>query len=120
VYVRPIEGEGKWQVSPDLGSYPRWSRDGKRLFYIDIGSPKRPLMVVNVNAGENTLSIGPHETVISGTAGVFATSTAPVVNWDVAPAGDRFVFVEVQRDEAAAARVEIALNWAQHLELESQ
>jgi hypothetical protein len=77
-------------------------------------------MAVNVNAGENTLNIGPPETVINVTAGVFTTSTAPVVNWDAAPAGDRFVFVEVQRDEAAAARVEIALNWAQRLEIESR
>ena len=28
IYVRPVEGEGKWQVSPNLGGYPRWSGDG--------------------------------------------------------------------------------------------
>ena len=38
VYVRPLEGDGKWQVSPGLGAYPRWSGDGRRLFYIEIGS----------------------------------------------------------------------------------
>jgi len=52
VYVRPLEGEGKWQVSPNLGAYARWSGDGRRLFYIDIGLPKRPLMVVDVAPGD--------------------------------------------------------------------
>ena len=45
------------------------------------------------------------------------TSTAPAMNWDVSPSGDRFVFVEFERRAQAAAQVEIALNWAQHLEL---
>ena len=48
VYVRPLEGDGKWQVSSGLGGYPRWSGDGRRLFYIDIGRPSRPLMAVDV------------------------------------------------------------------------
>ena len=27
------DGAGKWQATPDGGNAPRWSRDGKRLFY---------------------------------------------------------------------------------------
>jgi dipeptidyl aminopeptidase/acylaminoacyl peptidase len=34
VYVRPYPpGGGKWQVSDGGGAYPRWSRDGRKLFY---------------------------------------------------------------------------------------
>jgi Tol biopolymer transport system component len=34
VYVtRFPSGEGKWQVSTGLGSFPVWSRDGKRLYF---------------------------------------------------------------------------------------
>jgi Tol biopolymer transport system component len=34
VYVRPFpEGEGRYQVSPAFGTEPRWSRDGRELFY---------------------------------------------------------------------------------------
>ena len=35
VYVRPFPGVegGQWQVSVDGGSEPRWSRDGRELFY---------------------------------------------------------------------------------------
>ena len=38
------------------------------------------------------------------------------MNWDAAPSGEAFVFVEVDRDEAALARIEVVLGWAQHLE----
>ena len=119
VYVRPVEGEGKWQVSPGLGGYPRWSGDGRRLFYIEIGSPKRPLMVVDVETGES-FRVGPPQVVLENVGGAFVTSTAPAMNWDVSPSGDRFVFVEFERRAQAAAQVEIALNWAQHLELEAR
>ena len=119
IYVRPLEGDGKWQVSPDLGGYPRWSGDGRRLFYIDIGSTKRPLMRVDVVPGD-TFSAGPPEIVIENLGAAFVTATAPAMNWDVAPAGDRFVFVEFERRAQAAAQIEVALNWAQHLELENK
>ncbi len=116
IYVRSLEGEGKWQVSPGLGSYPRWSGDGRRIFYIDISSPRRPLMAVDVKPGES-FSAGPPEVVLENLGSAFVTSTAPAVNWDVSPSGDRFVFVEFERRAQAAAQVEVALNWTQTLEV---
>ena len=117
--MRPLEGDGKWQVSPNLGGYPRWSGDGRRLFYIDIGSPKRPLMAVDVAPGD-TFQAGPPRIVLENLGGAFVTSTAPATNWDVSPSGDRFVFVEFERRAQAAAQVEIALNWTQHLEMKTR
>ena len=36
VYVRPFPGgDGKWQVSGNGGTQPRWSKDGKELFYVE-------------------------------------------------------------------------------------
>ena len=36
VFVRPFpEGEGRWQISTPGGVEPRWSRDGRELFYRD-------------------------------------------------------------------------------------
>jgi len=119
VFVRPIEGEGKWQVSPGLGNYPRWSGDGRRLFYIDIETPKRPLMVVDVEPGDS-FRFGPPRVVLENLGGAFVTSTAPAVNWDVAPSGDRFVFVEFERRAQAAVQVEVALNWVQNLRMGPQ
>ncbi|HSN55133.1 MAG TPA: protein kinase, partial [Candidatus Sulfomarinibacteraceae bacterium] len=114
VYVRPVEGDGKWQVSPGLGAYPRWAVDGRRLFYIEIGRPSRPLMAVDVLPGES-FSAGPPEIVVDNLGRTFVTSTAPATNWDVAPSGDRYVFVEFERRAQAAGEVEVALNWVQNL-----
>ena len=119
VYVRPMEGDGKWQVSPNLGAYPRWSGDGRRLFFIEIGMPSRPLMVVDVLPGES-FSVGPPETVVDNLGRAFVTSTAPATNWDVSPSGDRYVFVEFERRAQAAGEVEVALNWVQNLGLDVQ
>ena len=50
VYVRSFpDGERKWQISSNLGGQPRWTRDGKQLFYVE-GST---LLSVPVNAGDN-------------------------------------------------------------------
>jgi len=36
IYVRPVRRPGgKTQVSPTGGRWPRWSRDGQQLFYVD-------------------------------------------------------------------------------------
>ena len=36
VYFRPFPGgDGKWQVSGNGGAQPRWSKDGKELFYVE-------------------------------------------------------------------------------------
>jgi hypothetical protein len=49
VYVRPFpSGTGKSKISISGGELPRWSRDGKELFYL---SPDRKLMVAAVKAG---------------------------------------------------------------------
>ena len=119
IFVRPIEGEGKWQVSPALGGYPRWSGDGRKLFYIDIGTAKRPLMEVDVEPGDPPRFSAPR-VVIPDLGGRFVTTTAPANNWDAAPDGDRFVFVEFERDERSRGKIEIALNWVQGLNLENQ
>ena len=120
VYVRPIEGEGKWQVSPGFGSYPRWSGDGRHLYYIDIGGgpTNRPLVEVDIADGD-TFRAGPPRVVIDELAGRFVTTTAPATNWDVSPEGDRFVFVEFDRDERAGEKIEVAINWAQNLSVGS-
>jgi serine/threonine-protein kinase len=119
IFVRPVEGEGKWQVSPGLGGYPRWSGDGRSLFYIDISSAKRPLMEVEIE-GDESFRFGAPTTLIPDLGGRFVTTTAPANNWDAAPDGDRFIFVEFERDERSRSKIEIALNWAQQLDLDRE
>ena len=48
VYVRPFPGPGgKWQISTGGGVYPKWSRNGKELFY---RTPDSKIMVVTYTA----------------------------------------------------------------------
>jgi serine/threonine-protein kinase len=116
VFVRPVSGEGKWQVSPDRGSYPRWRGDGRELYYLAIREPDRPLMAVKVEPGDSFRAGPPRQLFGDLPTFRFLTSTAPLVNWDVSPAGDAFVFVELDRDEVEVSRIEVALGWAQHIE----
>jgi serine/threonine protein kinase len=59
VYVRPFpSGAGKWRISKSSGRHvgstttqPRWSRDGKELFYLTGPVGKFTLMAVPVRAG---------------------------------------------------------------------
>jgi serine/threonine-protein kinase len=113
VFVRSLLGDGKWQVSPEVGSYPRWSGDGRELFYLGTGSQQRPVMAVSVASGP-AFSAGPPRVVVADTSR-YMTSTAPQVDWDVAPSGKGFAFVEVERAPGEGTRIDVALHWARHL-----
>ena len=114
IFVRSVEGDGKWQISSARGSYPRWSADGRELFYIDTGRPERSLMVAEVTEG-TPFSTGPPRVLLPDLAR-FTTATAPFVNWDVAPDAESFVFVELAREEIERSRIEVILNWAGQLD----
>ena len=114
VFVRPVEGDGKWQVSPGVGGYPTWSGDGRKLYYLAIGDSSRPLMEVDIEPGDS-FRAGPPRVLVDELAYRFTTATAPSTNWDASPANDRFVFVEFDRDESARVRIDLILNWAQSL-----
>lgn len=66
VYVRPFPDaqNGLWQVSTDGGAEPRWSHDGKELFYRNGGDQ---LVVVEVTAAP-TFAAGPHHVLFSARA----------------------------------------------------
>jgi Tol biopolymer transport system component len=116
VFVRSATGEGKWQVSSEIGGQPKWSGDGRELFYLSNANP-RSLMAVAVESGSG-FRAGPPRVIVADLSR-YMTATAPQVDWDVAPAGDRFVFVEVERAKDEGTRLDIALHWARHLALAS-
>ena len=55
-------GEGKWQVSPNGGQVPQWSKDGKELYYLD---GEQSIVAVPVKDLGNTLEFGARQTLIS-------------------------------------------------------
>jgi hypothetical protein len=53
VYVRPfpVVDAGRWQVSSGAGNDPRWSRDGKELFFVSGSAGMAQFWRVAVRAG---------------------------------------------------------------------
>jgi Tol biopolymer transport system component len=75
IYVRPFpSGAGKWQLSTNGGSWPRWRRDSREVFYMvatsgisGTGISGGKLMSVDVNIRGSTFEVGsPHELCDTG------------------------------------------------------
>jgi Tol biopolymer transport system component/predicted Ser/Thr protein kinase len=103
VYVRPFPGPGgKTSISIEGGEEPRWSRDGRELFYRDAG--KNQLMAVDVQTGPAFRAGQPHALLVLGN-----------VPWDVAPGGKRFLVVKEPDTTAAEAKLGVVVNWFEEL-----
>ncbi len=107
VYVRPFpEGGGKWQVSANGGTGPRWSKDGKEVFYVE-GATLMSVAVstaAGFSAGEAT-PLFEHP----GFYGVDSTT------YDASADGQRFVLVEdvegEDGEEAGTPSIHVIENW---------
>ncbi len=106
IYVRPFDNSGgKWQVSPDQAYAPRWSSDGKFLFYRQIGSPSK-MWAVEVNSSGKSFEAGSPKLLFSGEFGAdpfYAT-------FDVHPDGKRFVIWQ-PTTTTATNHLQFVFNW---------
>jgi serine/threonine protein kinase len=110
VYVQPfpMSSGGKWPVSNGGGSQPRWSHDGKELFFF---TPDETLMDVDVRTEGGAVQLGVPKalfraSVIGGTGG----ATISAWRWDISADGKRFL-INTALDDAAASPVTLLLNW---------
>jgi Tol biopolymer transport system component len=105
VYVRPFPNveQGKWLVSTSGGGNPVWSRDGRKLFYID----GTRIMSVSVTARGTIFDAGTPEFLFSGP---FETGSP---QFDVFPDGT-FAMVEADPD-AKPTHVNVIVNWVEEL-----
>jgi len=109
VYVRPFPAAaGKWQVSSDGGTQPRWRDDGKEMFYL---ASDHKLMSVEVTANGSTFD---HR---SPTA-LFSTRVSgidtPGDYYAVTADGKRFILNNLIA-EAAYTPITVVLNWDSEL-----
>jgi dipeptidyl aminopeptidase/acylaminoacyl peptidase len=88
IYVRPFpkSDDGRWLVSAGGGMEPRWSRDGKELFYVSNQSVD--LMAVSVTTGDR-FAPQPPRRLFSAVSFVHEVNSR---SYDVAPDG-RFVML---------------------------
>jgi len=103
VYVVPFpQAPGKWQVSSNTGSWPRWRRDGQELYYRSQQMQK--IVAVTVTAGRSSFEVSsPHP--------LFSTSFigAGRFRYDVAADGQRFL-INATNDENETP-LTLMLNW---------
>ncbi len=104
VYVRSYpEGAGKIQVSVNGGMQPRWSHDGKEVFYI---APDGTLTAAKVEVNGSKMQIGRVQPLFGG----LSASNTGAIPYDVAPDGKRFL-VDIKMAPAAAEALVVVHNW---------
>jgi len=99
VYLRPIDGQGRVQVSASGGTEPRWGPGGKLAYY----RFQDTLFAVPILPGP---AVGARRVVLVGPY----TPEAYHTNYDVAPDGSAFVFVKGTRQDATSD-LTVVLNW---------
>jgi eukaryotic-like serine/threonine-protein kinase len=103
VYVQPFPGPGaKTRISLDGGSTPRWSRDGRELFYW-ARVPIAKLMAVDVTTNPAFAPGSPRE--------LFRQPST--TTWDITPDRNRFL-VELSA-RASGSTLAIVTNWFEEL-----
>jgi dipeptidyl aminopeptidase/acylaminoacyl peptidase len=107
VYVRPFpDGGGKWQVSTQGGDLPRWSRDGKEIFYLSLTDQ---MVVAQVDGSQPSFDVGTVRPLFETN---LWSSASP---YDVSADGQRFILVAMP-PSGRATSVSIIQNWdAEHV-----
>ncbi len=113
VFVRPFPNatEGRTQISAIGGSHPRWSRNGRELFYM---APDGALMSVLVDPGPTWAAKTP--TRVSQGPYVRATGISGTRTYDISPDGQRFLVLKpVEGTQTAPPQVVVVQNWHEEL-----
>ena len=101
-------------VSVDGGRQPRWSPDGRELYYLD-GSASR-LLAVRVTIDDSVFRAGTAEVVVDRPFFITLARSA----YDITPDGERFaaIITSAVSDPNAeeTPEIQVVLNWASELE----
>jgi serine/threonine-protein kinase len=108
VHVRPFPdvNAGHWQVSTSGGRAPRWSRDGKELYFLALDGA---MMVAHIEAAAAFTNAAPtllfeHRNFVGAASSIGRT-------YDVSPDGSRFLMFK----PAPPPDISVILNWARTL-----
>ncbi len=108
IYVRDRAGSGgRWPISTAGGEEPRWSPDGRELYYRN----KDLFMSVAVDT-RSGFQAGPPKTLFGGVLNLRSNSG---ISYDVDPKGNRFLMLRQKEEDSSAAQVRIVLNWFEEL-----
>ena len=107
VFVRPFpRGDGKWQVSTEGGTEPRWAPNGREIFFRNGAR----MMSVPVSAGSR---FEPGQPVLLFEANYRMDHADHLPNYDIAPDG-RFLMLQTV-ESAESNNIHVVLNWTEEL-----
>jgi Tol biopolymer transport system component len=102
IYVAAFPPTGaKWQVSQEGGVEPRFSRDGKELFYFD---RENRLTAVEVKTSGSAFETGASKVLFQ------FHGAGPYRRYDVTPDGKRFL-VTTELEDKATPLITLVANW---------
>ena len=104
----PDASLGRWQISSEGGSAPRWRRDGRELFYIDL---KGRIVGLSVTTTGPTFSIQQTSLTLQTSLPVPLTATGALAPYDVAPDGQRFLLT-LPIAGVSATPISVRVNWS--------
>jgi eukaryotic-like serine/threonine-protein kinase len=107
VYVRPFApdrnpavGPGKWVISTAGGDKPRWSRDGRELYYISLDGKMMAVPVKTSGGFEPGIPVE-----------LFPVETTGFMPYDVAPDGRFLINTPPEGGPAGPGKLNVLLNW---------
>lgn len=110
IYVRRFPDTGEqWQISTAGGLYPKWSHDGKTVFYT---APDGTFMMVAVRGGDSLSSDTPRALFRCDLSAMLDGVSSPVV----AVSNDAQRFLVVMKTDSRETSFQVVLNWARMLE----
>jgi eukaryotic-like serine/threonine-protein kinase len=106
VYVTSFpEGNGRWQISGEGGTFPVWRRDGREIYFLGLDAT---LHATQVNTQDNRFEVGNSQSLFA-MRNVFAMGEP----FDVSPDGKRFLVFN--QPEGSSSPMLLVLNWAAEL-----
>jgi serine/threonine-protein kinase len=97
----PPKPTRRWRVSTAGGTLPRWGRDSRELFFVD----QTGLMVASISG------VLAHAVA----SRLWTTPGEQVLDYDIAPGGQRFLVILEKRSATIAPRLIVVRNWLEEL-----
>ena len=104
----PDASRGRWQISSEGGSAPRWRRDGRELFYVDL---KGRIIGLSVTTTGQTFSIQQTSLMMQTPLPVPLQTAGSSAPFDVAPDGQRFLLT-LPIAGVSATPISVRVNWS--------
>jgi len=103
VYVRPFpSGGGRWTVSTDGGTEPRWRGNGKEIFYVN---RQQQIVAAEVTAVADAFQVGERRPL-------FTIQRSGVrYSYDVSPDGQRFLVNTRIDNQTPQSVLTVIVNW---------